>query len=185
MSKTDTIETVMAQIRVEVSAGEPDDRSRLATAFRGLRRLGYITKANFQCCGGCATSEITQQLQARLGDLVKVDDLPFTEQKYVTWNRQSDDAFNGRFLEGNLYLNWGGNAYTIQSCLAAAGLRVSGGSTNNQSIQVLPKPDQPHRFSPEVRVENQFCHICSRDREDHRVWEGRLYVPPRGRRGYR
>lgn len=56
-------------------------RDRLVhTVFKALRKSGFIARANFMCCQGCAGAEISDMAKKR------------GHSPYVFWHRQDEDS---------------------------------------------------------------------------------------------
>lgn len=105
------------------------DKERMTEAFKALRRLGYTTRQNFSCCGGCAMAQLAAEVEQGKN-----------HDKFVTYNRQSNEAFNdyGK-LTKSLWLRWDGDAKEIIGALEAAGFQVAEhGGGKEFSIQVYP-----------------------------------------------
>jgi hypothetical protein len=65
-------------------------RKRLQAALRELRTMGFMARANYKCCGGCATAAMP-------------DEYP-DARAYFMWHHQSDE----RMKDGkNLYVMYG------------------------------------------------------------------------------
>ena len=86
---------------------------RVRSAFRLLRKQGYICLGDFMCCNSCACARITK-------------DHPGAK-KTVFWHKQ--DTERAKNAEKNLttpflYLTWDGDSHDIAGALRAAGLTV-------------------------------------------------------------
>lgn len=90
-------------------------KAALTSAFRALRKQGYVCRQNFLCCGGCASSALDDVFTKRG---VPVDS-PLRKAVYY----HSQDAADLR-EEGWTYLGWAGDGAVIVAALEGAGLRV-------------------------------------------------------------
>lgn len=82
-------------------------KGKVQTAYKRLRRQGYVCRSTFMCCSGCACYE----LGAKYGD----------DHPYVFFHKQdAERASKG----GPLYLAWGGNGDEIADTLREEGLEV-------------------------------------------------------------
>jgi hypothetical protein len=75
--------------------------------LKDMRSIGYITRMNFMCCGGCAGAAIAGMAEERIdrGDDIK---------GAIFWSRQSNDAFEEQawkwsytYKGHDLYINFG------------------------------------------------------------------------------
>ena len=93
-------------------------RDKLRAAFKELRRIGYLARMNFTCCGSCGGYELAEVLKQKPA-----------KNGYVFWHRQADDAFGpDDDLDRTLYLAWGtcdNRAFEIVGVLVKHGLKAS------------------------------------------------------------
>lgn len=160
----------------EGAAGCANDLDRIQLAFKGLRRLGYLTRANTLCCSSCLVAQVTVDVEKRMA-VDDVDKLPAEKKAWVGWNRQSNDALEDRNLVSHLFMTWGApDGVEIAGMMAYAGLRVDWDGSEAKCIVLVPRPDVPHRFSNPgfYSLPNQNCAICSRLEDDHLAWERSL-----------
>ena len=91
--------------------------TKLTTAFRRLRKLGYFAKQNWKCCQGCGCAAIPKD----------------RSEKYVFYHSQDKE----QLVEyGACYLSWDGDANEIVNVLELAGLIVEWEGTDNTRILV-------------------------------------------------
>jgi hypothetical protein len=83
-------------------------RAGIRRAFNALRARGYVAKANFMCCGGCAS-------EALGNDGVKPG------SNVVYYHSQGHEDL---VRTGTVHLHWDGDDAPIREELARAGLRV-------------------------------------------------------------
>jgi hypothetical protein len=116
------------------------DKDRISAAFKALRKLGYVARQNFMCCGSCAGAAIAEDVERKGGN-------PDTA-KSVYYHQQCNDAFrSGRYCDGDLtrdlhgvlYLHWQGDAAEIIAALRAQGLKVEHDGSNVRCIEVHPQ----------------------------------------------
>lgn len=167
------------RVRDKVKAGAAacaNDLDRVQLAFKALRKMGYLTRANTACCGGCLTAEVATDVEKRTGG-EDLDLLPAEQKAWVGWNRQSNSALDDRTLVGHLHLAWGGpDGVEVAGLMAHAGLRVEWDGSGSKTILLVPRPDVPHKFSNPnfYAFPNQNCAICSRLEDEHRAWQRNL-----------
>jgi len=91
-------------------------RKKIATAFRSLRKKGFIAKINFMCCMNCGSTSL-------FSDLVSSEKY----SSYVFWHNQDEKKFQET---GQVYLAYGGLDYNeeigkeIKSALEEQELKV-------------------------------------------------------------
>ena len=113
-------------------------RPLVLKVFRQLRKLGFVAKANFSCCGTCASSETFEEAEETGKDAV------------AWWHHQDEDSYR---RSGTLYIGFGhvddhddstgefGDQVgrTIAKLLVDAGLKVEWGGSSHQRIMVVGK----------------------------------------------
>jgi hypothetical protein len=128
----------------------PSFRSRLAAAFRSLRKQGVLAKANYECCGSCAGYALTNHATA----LVNAGTPKESIKGCVHWNRQRNA---GIYKRGEVVLNYGPLESTtlgtiglpaeevgrmVVTALQAEGVRVEWDGSGDKSITALD-PERP------------------------------------------
>ena len=87
--------------------------SKLDTAFKALRALGYIVRKDFSCCQGCAGGEIATEIENKIvkgRDSGKPYKLP---KGFIYFHKQDGDAVRDyrknpkRYAKRVLYLRFG------------------------------------------------------------------------------
>jgi hypothetical protein len=68
------------------------NRQRLDSAFRALRKLGYIARRNFSCCGGCASYELGTMLDE---DESKIGAVYYHQQDAEHLQRGAESVYLG------------------------------------------------------------------------------------------
>lgn len=100
-----------------------DAKERIGKAFRALRKLGYVARQNYLCCGSCAAYQIGLDLEKKgVGE---------ADRKAVYFCRQSEATLKET---GGVWINWSGNGHEIAGVLVAHGLHVEWNGTKAQSI---------------------------------------------------
>ena len=112
-----------------------EGKDKLNKMFKALRKQNLIARQRFSCCGGCASSEIGQDLkkpenQAKRGG--------------VYYHRQDAD----RLVDGYVYLGYGARVddpsekdrevgMIILACAAEAGLAVIWNGSPRQRLRII------------------------------------------------
>lgn len=78
--------------------------AKLVAAFAALKALGLITKANFMCCGGCASYAIAEQFGKSVTRYNTTGKGPRPAVGAVYFTRQGRERAEG---SGHLYLSYG------------------------------------------------------------------------------
>jgi hypothetical protein len=80
-------------------AGYRETRESVMTVMAEMRKLGYVARANFMCCGGCAGSAISGDITKKV--LAGKKTLPTGS---IFWHRQDEDRFREH---GELNIRYG------------------------------------------------------------------------------
>lgn len=108
-------------------------KDAIKTAFKSLRKSGFIARSNFWCCQGCGCVAIAQMAEKK--------GIEPKDQKYIFYHQQDNAAM---IEDGNCDLAWGGptDGKEIQRAMQEAGLTVSWDGTRanrfNVSLAWLP-----------------------------------------------
>lgn len=106
-------------------------KEKLRVAFRRLRREGFIARQSFQCCMGCALSELDSVLA-----------LSPEKRGAVYFHRQDAEAFGRRGDHVGLHVRFTGRADDEAGMLAAAAAAVAAFADAGFSPEWSGDPDQ-------------------------------------------
>lgn len=125
------------------------DRERLSTAFRALRRLGYVAYVS--------TSEPPTDAY---------------DTKCVYWYKAQDRAFVGYNLYGPLDLHWQGDIVEIVQALRFEGIRALMPERIHGTLRLLPHESSVHRFLVQpgaiaARDYHRPCYVCGKSYAAH------------------
>ncbi len=136
-----------------------DSKDKTRKMFADLRKKGFVARQNYQCCGSCACSIIGNDLKE--------------DQPYATYNKQNNDAFDGRDLGRTLYINFGSKKEGDEAArkaggqvaLAAfrAGLTVQWDGTAGQCVGIRdPEVDARVKETRDQRADDLFNQLSER-----------------------
>lgn len=114
----------------EVADRVPEVKERIKGAFAALRKVGYLARMNFLCCGGCASYALHSRFTERG---IPQDD---PRRKAVYYHHQDGAGLESARKPEDLgvYLGWAGDGAEIVAALRAAGLEVEWDGTKEQRI---------------------------------------------------
>ena len=110
-----------------------ETRPLVMKAFRRLRKAGYVAKANFMCCGTCASSACFEEAEET------------KKAGVVWWHKQDDTSYRET---GELWIGFGSVDDVSEStnsdavgqdvvkALVDAGLKVEWNGSSKQRIRV-------------------------------------------------
>lgn len=94
-------------------------KTKINTAFRELRKNGYVAKQNFTCCQSCGWAE-----------------MPEDNNLNVFYHAQDNDSLKER---GDFYLSWMGDGAKIAEIFENAGLLVGWEGSDAERIHIFNK----------------------------------------------
>lgn len=92
--------------------------SKIAKAFRELRKLGYVAKRNFRCCNTCGWAALTEE----------------EAEKAVFIHRQSERNWRE---DGTTHLSWSGDGDEIFDVMERNGLNPLWEGIPTKKIQIF------------------------------------------------
>jgi len=123
-----------------------DFRARLNSAFRDLRKSGFVARQNFTCCQSCGLAA-----------------LPKGTENYAFYHRQDAACLRDARKpdQVGVHLAWGGDGEQVAAAMRRAGLTVDWNGSESRRIWVCEPvpppapidPDETHR----ARLEQMFA----------------------------
>lgn len=112
------------------TASPVNHRKLIMAAFRDLRNIGFIAKARFMCCQGCA--------RAAIRELIKDD--KWATADIVFYHAQDAEAFDGNgTLKRSIHIAHSGDTMKAVDAFRLKGLIVKWDGNKNTRIEILPK----------------------------------------------
>ena len=107
----------------------PEVKARLTEAFKALRKLGYVTRQSYLCCGSCAA--------AAIGSKFEEQGVPEANRKAVYFSRQGGEHLMG---SATVHISWGGSGQEVVEACKAAGLGVNWDGDDWSCVEVFKAP---------------------------------------------
>lgn len=119
---SDTADKSASQTAITVN-----HRNLIASAFRDLRNIGFIAKANFMCCQGCGWADIRNSGGNEGSNI-------------VFYHKQDGERFdrNGSLRE-SIYIAHQGDTMKAVDALRLKGLIVQWDGKREHRIKILPR----------------------------------------------